>query len=660
MADPSPALYTRHHVEDVVKSFLDGGKKLVALQVESYNNYVNYLIPLITQENSVVTVISEECGLKHVVSFGRIRIQRPVQQYAEGLYSAVMPQTCKNQSLSYVATVMIDVKHQVFSFDKDDAERTYTLLETIDVLEYPLFEIPAMVGSDLCNRQRRVDAPDECRFDHGGYFIVNGNDKVIIPQENQRINNPLVMRCRHTQNKYSFMCEVRSHAIEEKIRSTSTLRIYITRAVTGEMPSVFVAIPFVTAMDVPLAYVFTLLGISDLPSMLALLVGKKSNRHNKIRPLAQGVLEESGEALTQDEVLALICKNGFSDAPLSTATYRPQGMNAADLNKLLANELLPHIALTNHPVALQRKALFIAMAVRKLLYVFSGDRPPDDRDDYSNIHIELPGYLLATLTRFHWRIVLKQINKSIHCAVGKKYITPTDLLTGSKRITNALRFAISTGNWGTQKGGSTQKGVAQQRTNTNPAAAVSHQRRINSGINRESKQSSARQLHPSTRGYLCANETPEGQACGLLKVLALTAEIRLPGSSRGIAIILRNTNLVVTTQVARRECEDAHIDWVTVLLNGVLMGVTKYPTELREKMSRFRQSMDIGYDVGLFFDETMGIFWIDALPGRCVRPLFNIAAFREHFHRLHRDFYRSEQRGDVGRFWFELILHGVV
>lgn len=56
-------------------------------------------------------------------------------------------------------------------------------------------------------------------------------------------------------------------------------------------------------------------------------------------------------------------------------------------------------------------------------------------------------------------------------------------------------------------------------------ATLSHLRRCNSPIGREGKLAKPRQLHNTQWGMVCPAETPEGQAVGLVKNLALMAYI---------------------------------------------------------------------------------------------------------------------------------------
>ena len=70
-----------------------------------------------------------------------------------------------------------------------------------------------MLHSQACNlygmSQERLASIGECIYDQGGYFIINGNEKVIISQERQTTNKVYVFE-KHQPSKFSWTAEVRS------------------------------------------------------------------------------------------------------------------------------------------------------------------------------------------------------------------------------------------------------------------------------------------------------------------------------------------------------------------------------------------------------------------------------------------------------------------
>lgn len=72
-----------------------------------------------------------------------------------------------------------------------------------------------MVRSKFCHlsnlsKQQIVNDARECRYDQGGYFIVNGSEKVLIAQERMANNIVLVFKVGKTTAKYSWKAEIRS------------------------------------------------------------------------------------------------------------------------------------------------------------------------------------------------------------------------------------------------------------------------------------------------------------------------------------------------------------------------------------------------------------------------------------------------------------------
>ena len=96
----------------------------------------------------------------------------------------------------------------------------------------------------------------------------------------------------------------------------------------------------------------------------------------------------------------------------------------------------------------------------------------------------------------------------------------------SEGISNGLRQALATGNWGKDKDNNVQKtGVSQVLSRLTFASFLSHLRRVTTPLDKKGKQAKPRQLHNSHWGMVCPAETPEGGSCGLVKNLTLMAQI---------------------------------------------------------------------------------------------------------------------------------------
>jgi DNA-directed RNA polymerase II subunit RPB2 len=185
-------------------------------------------------------------------------------------------------------------------------------------------------------------------------------------------------------------------------------------------------------------------------------------------------------------------------------------------------------------------------------------------------------------------------------------------------ITNGLKYSLATGNWGDQKKAMSSKaGVSQVLNRYTYASTLSHLRRCNTPLGREGKIAKPRQLHNTHWGMVCPAETPEGQACGLVKNLALMATISVGSMSGPIIEFLEEWGLESLE-------ENAHSSTLTtkVFVNGVWMGVHRDPTNLIETLKKLRRKDDVHPEVSIVRDIRERELRLYTDPGRVCRPLF--------------------------------------
>ena len=99
----------------------------------------------------------------------------------------------------------------------------------------PLFRPISKIKNNLI--EAKIDEKNnlgyygECEFDFGGYFIINGSEKVLVCQERQAENKPYVFYNSKQNNKYSHIVEVKSTPSHKLIPSKSgILRSVIKRS----------------------------------------------------------------------------------------------------------------------------------------------------------------------------------------------------------------------------------------------------------------------------------------------------------------------------------------------------------------------------------------------------------------------------------------------
>ena len=233
-----------------------------------------------------------------------------------------------------------------------------------------------------------------------------------------------------------------------------------------------------------------------------------------------------------------------------------------------------------------------------------------------------PPQLLSLLFRQLFRAYLKSVTAALHKYVeadtkprqgfcGPVQTDAVLQMITDKRITQGLRYAMSTGNWGIMK---TTCGVAQMLPRLNTEAPVAALRRLNVPINREGKVTRPRQVHRSTYGVVCAAETPEGIGCGLVRALSLLVHIRLLSPAS------------IVEPIVERECQlHAHsprvvASFARVFVNGKIVGYlpNDQTHEAHARLRKLRAIGDLPYDTSLIIDSDL---FICTDMGALCRPL---------------------------------------
>lgn len=225
-------------------------------------------------------------------------------------------------------------------------------------------------------------------------------------------------------------------------------------------------------------------------------------------------------------------------------------------------------------------------------------------------------------------------------------------------ITNGLKYSLATGNWGDQKKAMSSKaGVSQVLNRYTYASTLSHLRRTNTPLGREGKIAKPRQLHNTHWGMVCPAETPEGQACGLVKNLALMACISVGSYSAPVIEFLEEWGLESLE-------ENAHSSTpcTKVFVNGVWMGVHRDPANLVKTIKKLRRKDDISPEVSVVRDIRERELRLYTDAGRVCRPLFivenqQLALQKKHVKWLNQGF--REDEGEEFK-WEQLVKNGII
>lgn len=122
---------------------------------------------------------------------------------------------------------------------------------------------------------------------------------------------------------------------------------------------------------------------------------------------------------------------------------------------------------------------------------------------------------------------------------------------------------------------------------------------------------------------MCPAETPEGQACGLVKNLSLMTYVSVGGASQVIIELLEAGGMEsLEEQASPALCADTR--WTKVFVNGVWVGMTDAPEDLARTLRDQRRECSIGgmiHEVGVARDIGERELFVSTDHGRLMRPL---------------------------------------
>lgn len=648
--------------EPLVKTLLQSHARVHGysdFQRASFEHFMDKLLPHIVEEHREIVYESKATGQKHVVTFGQLTMAKPNHRESDGKVVMLLPEEARLRQLDYCLPVMMDVKHQVFQGSE--------LVQDFLHREVPFCDIPVMVGSRYCHlygtsrasswqpwdgcTEKRVRA--ECPYDEGGYFIIRGLERSLQVQETLRTNVPLIFPVKQS-NKYMFMCEVRSRH-ESKMRSTSTLKVYVTTRKGGCPPEILLAMPFLPSMDVPLIMVLRLLEFEDHDELVKLVVPEPSSQDAHLVPLVKAVLAHTSNRMSVDELYEYIGKEGTRESSLEARKRY--------VSHLMANELLPHLGYSHQSADTSRKkVVYLCNIVRRLLRAYAGAPPEftggeeqgrhivevDDRDDYGNKRLNLAGTMIALLFRQLMRQFVKNLRRYMYITIeNKRYLNLADAVN-NRKISAALRFAFRTGNWSVQRSAGNHVGVTQVIHRMSHTALQSQIRRVNTPICREGKATHIRQARVSHWGLLCPSETPEGSGCGLVKNLSVLAHVRI-GMPASLVVDVLVRHLGVTPFESVASTVGQHL----VMVNGDIVGVCADPVQLVRAAREARRRQNLPSDLSVVLLPQGVMLHCDG--GCCLRPLFVLEMLP-----LLPQVMERVQRNPAAELWSTLVQHGII
>jgi len=619
----------------IIQSYFKGKylERLVRHQLESYNNFITHQLQKTIEMFNPVTVhseqdfdeVSKKYRLEMIISFENFQIYRPQIHENNGATKIMYPHEARLRNFTYASAMTLDLNIKILNRYGENLSSFETIYKKIPHVH--IGKLPIMLKSCICvlkqNSHLNQDITGECKYDPGGYFIINGSEKTVIGQERAAENRIMCFNVKKVNNKWAWKAEVKSIP-DFKCISPKQINMVILARDNGFGHPIYLLIPRIKK-PVPLFIVFKALGImSDKEICNIILLNLDDKNIKKMLFGLKACIIEANEYITQEDALDYI---------IGQAMYTPMNMDKETgiLKKKKFTENVLNKDLFPHCVTKKQKLYYLGYMTNKLLKTSFGWRKPDDRDSYINKRIDLTGTLLNNLFRNYFNKLVKDMQKQIVRQINNGSWRSTDdhlniinqtniyKIIKSTTIENGLKRALATGDFGIKNSNSNKVGVAQVLNRLTYIASLSHLRRVNTPMDKSGKLIPPRKLHPTQWGYICPAETPEGGSVGVVKNLSYLAHITISSNSHVLH------DIILPKIKALDDCIHEELyEKVKVFINGSWMGISQKPYELYLYLKDKKYKGIFNIYVSIVFDYKNKEIRVCNDAGRVTRPVFRV------------------------------------
>ena len=576
----------------IVKRYLEK-HSLVESNITSFNEFIGQRMQEIVDEISE-NITSDEFE----ISLGKIKMGRPEVIESDGSSSLIMPFEARIRNLTYSAPITLELT--VKRGDQVDSE----------IVE--IGKIPIMVGSNICNtdgmsKEELIENYSD-PLDPGGYFIIKGNERVMIMAEDLAENQPFI----EIDSSGNLMLRLFS------LKGTYRIPVVISENKEG-----LFGVSFSRFRDLPVIVILKALGLTK-ESDIAKYIGKETDS------VIVNLYEFVDLATKEDAMLHVAEQTNL------------QGTKKEILERVkqrIDSYLFPHIGQKKEDRI--KKAVTLCKLVKQFLIAKANPALMTDKDHYANKRVRLSGDLLATLFRVNLGILIRDIQYSLQKTSKRKKFFSLKIIAKSTLFSHRVESAIATGSWTGER-----SGITQNMDKTNYLAIISQLQRVSSMLPSDQENFLARTLHPTHYGRFCPIETPEGTEIGLRKNLAILSKV----STR--------VNLDENKFLKELESEGLNregIEGKDVSFNGKFIGSTNQPEDFVRKIREKRRNGELPVQISIRNDYNFESVLISTEPGRVLRPLIIVEDGNPKLKNEHMVQLEQEELS-----WNDLIKQGVI
>ncbi|XP_076957461.1 DNA-directed RNA polymerase III subunit 2-like [Bidens hawaiensis] len=551
--------------------------------LDSFNYFVGTEIKKIVRANNLVTAKMDP---KVYLRYTDVWIGRP-SEVVDGVTDSLTPQNCRLADKTYSAPIYVNIEY----CNGNDSR----MLMKRDVV---IGRMPIMLRSLSCvlhgKDEDELARLGECPLDPGGYFVVKGNEKVILIQEQLSKNRIII----DSDKKGCIQASVMSSTAMTK--SKTIIRM--------EKEKIYLVLNAFTS-KVPIMSVMKAMGMESDQEVVQML-----GRDPQYATLLLPSIEDSASLgiYTQQDALDFLEKK------------RKKSMSRFGKDEgawgVLRDLFIPNIQVRENN--LYPKCVYVVVMMRRMMDAILNQDTMDDKDYVGNKRLELSGQLLALLFEDLFKSMNDMLKLSVDKVLNKSARSSRFDITqyiAKDGITSGLERSLSTGNWDVSRFKMHRKGITQIVTRLSYIGAFGAMTKISPQFEKSRKVSGPRALQPSQWGMLCPCDTPEGEACGLVKNLALMTHVTTDEEEGPIMSLCYCLGVEDLSQLSGEELHSP--DSFLVILNGLILGKHRKPQLFANGMRKLRRSGKVGDFVSIYVHEKQRCVYIASDGGRVCRPL---------------------------------------
>ena len=646
--------YFRHHMYPFTKHHLDG----------FHDMFKTHIPNTIRSYNPITMLKQDEYGKEIVrvdVSVGAsgIYVDRPTRLDADGKAVLLTPQEARLRNLTYATKLYADIS--IDFYKNGDAQPFASRAFPYTIIG----RIPIMLHSDQCILHNQGDkvlqSLGECPMDPGGYFIVDGKEKVIVAQERITTNRLFVSKlegdkyfshrgyihCTGTTGETALSPRSVEFTLVKMIEPGISLGddepqpnnkknktdggilaedkkdLTDNSSLSKVQGAILVSLPGVHGR-LPLTTVFRAFGIVSDKAIVEAICGPIDQVPlafmNFLRPsLAhRGPIDSKGvmrDVFTTEDAHATMKERVF---------YK----SVDHLKTIMATDVFPNIE-----GGLSDKAKYLAYLTSVFMRVSLNLLPESDRDGFVFKRINISGLLLSQLfqeTYVKFRNAVRdRLDQEYHYKWRGMDVDEMADMVHNRNLYQIFQSDIITdtfvrslkGMWGPPVA-DPDVGVVQDLSRLSYIGFLSHLRRVNNDLDRSIKITSPHRLHSQQWGLICPFETPDGASVGYLKNFALMAQVTFGTDPMEVVRAFRTMPDVTRSLSLLSESYLASRDTVKLFINGALWGVCMDPPRLTRTLRMYRRNGQLNSFISIAWNIRENEIRINTDSGRPCRPLF--------------------------------------